>query len=88
MISRGADDCPIGRQVAERRIEPLDRLLLDERILGVPGGVGRLLVAEDEGVAGVQPLPRELDSRHEVRNRVVRLRRLQRLQPQSRAQAS
>jgi hypothetical protein len=88
VVAGDAHDCPVGRQVGERRVEPLDRRLLDRRILRVAGGVGRLLVAEDEGVAGVQPLPGQLDAPAHVRNGIVGLGRLDRLQPEGLSQAA
>ena len=50
------------------------------RILRVPGRVRRLLVAEDERVAGVEPLARERDAPTEVADRVVGLGRVDRLE--------
>ena len=46
----------------------------------MPGGIGRLLVAEDERVARLEPLPRERHPAAEVDDGVVRLPRVHRLE--------
>ena len=61
-------------------------VLLDVRVLRMARRVGRLLVAEDEGVAVVEPAPCQLDAPEQVGDRVVRLGRVERLQPQREAQ--
>src|SRR5205807_421638 len=70
------------------RVEFLDRPLLQVRILGVARGVGRLLVAEDERVAGVEALARELDSPAEVGDGIVALGRVDRIEAESGAESA
>ena len=52
---------PVGRQVAEHRVESLDRLLLDLGILRVSRHVGGFQVREDERVPLVESLEPELE---------------------------
>ena len=51
-------------------------------------GVGRLLVAEDERVACIQPLARERDAPAQVADGVVGLRRVDRLEPERAPEAA
>ena len=54
----------------------------------MPGGVGRLLVAEDEGVARGEPLARELDAVPQVGDGVLAFGRVDRPEAERRAQAA
>ena len=82
MVAGEADDRAVGRQPVECRVELLDRLALDLRVLRVTGRVGRLLVDEDERLAGIESLADVVDSAPEISDGVVTLRRVDRLQPE------
>src|SRR5437588_7463879 len=88
MVAREADDRAVERQAVDGGVELLDRALLHVRILRVPGCVGRLLVAEDEGVARGEPLARELDAVPQVGDGVLAFGRVDRLEAERRAQAA
>ena len=80
MVAGDADDRPAGRQVAELRVQRLDRALLDLRVLRVARQVGRLQVREDERVAVVELLASQLQAGAQVGRCVAGLWNVPRLQ--------